>query len=57
MEKEIERLTSRIEDLFILIAAQGGMPSEKIRESLGIGKERINKISKNVKNYGRKKEN
>lgn len=53
-QETLDRIAARLEDLFILTAVQGGMPAEKVREVLGVRGERVYKISKNMKAYGKK---
>jgi hypothetical protein len=45
----LERITSLIEDLFILEASRVGMNKESLRQILRIDKRRIGRIAKHVK--------
>jgi len=50
----LERIAVRVEDLFILTAVQGGMSAEKVRETLGVRAERVYKVTRHIKMYGKK---
>jgi hypothetical protein len=51
----LDRLTTLLEDLFILQAARIGMKRESLREILRIDKRRIGRIAKHVQNQQEEK--
>ena len=51
----LERVIALLENLFILQATQAGVGVEQQRKVLGIAKERINQVSKEVRKGGKEK--